>query len=708
MSARDPPPDNPYVSDPDLDFTPVDSLSPDAASEQAEQLREAIRYHDDRYYVAADPVIADRTYDRLFERLEALEAAFDLRTPDSPTRRVGGEPLDELESVDHVAPMLSIDAGDDDAAARAFDERVRRTVADPSYVCEPKFDGLSVEIVYEDGVYERAATRGDGREGDDVTENVATIPSVPLRLSGDPPVHLAVRGEIYMPLPAFHEHNRERLEAGKDAFANPRNAAAGTLRQLDPTVTAQRPLDWFAYDVLSAADGREDFETADASSGPAAGTGLATHADEHAALERWGLPVNDRFDVTDSIEDAIDYRHALLADRDDLPYEIDGAVFKVDDRAACAELGTTARHYRWAFAYKFPARSEETQLRDVVVQVGRTGRLTPVALLDPIDVGGVTVSRASLHNQSEIRAMGVDVGDVVRVQRAGDVIPYVDEVVESNSAGFFELPETCPVCGSPVEFEGPLAYCTGGLSCPAQLIGSVAYYGSDDGLDIEGLGEKTVEEFVAAGLIERDVADLYDLSVADIQALEGWGERSATKLVEEIEGSTSPPLADFLAAIGIPEVGPTLARDLARAFGTLDAVIAADEEDLRAVDGVGETVARRIREFFDNERNRAVIERLRERGVSPQAATTAGGEELAGLTIVFTGSVEGWTRDELQTLVEDHGGSATSSVSGNTDYLVLGENPGQSKQDAAAENAVPTLTPAAFFDWLAERNVDVE
>ena len=708
MSARDPPPDNPYVSDPDLEFASVDSLSPETAKEQAEQLREAIRYHDYRYYVAADPLVADRTYDQLFDRLAALEDAFDLQTPDSPTRRVGGEPLDELESVEHVAPMLSIDAGDDDAAAQAFDDRVRRTVAEPTYVCEPKFDGLSVEIVYEDGVYERAATRGDGREGDDVTENVATIPSVPLRLSGEPPAFLAVRGEIYMPLPAFHEHNRERLEDGKDAFANPRNAAAGTLRQLDPSVTAQRPLDWFAYDILSAADDRESFENADASSGPVAETGLATHADEHEALARWGLPVNDRFAVVDSIEDAIDYRHALLADREDLPYEIDGAVFKVNDRAACADLGTTARHYRWAFAYKFPARSEETQLRDVVVQVGRTGRLTPVALLDPVDVGGVTVSRASLHNQSEIRAMGVDVGDVVRVQRAGDVIPYVDEVVESNAEGCFELPETCPVCGSPVEFEGPLAYCTGGLSCPAQLIGSVAYYGSDDGLDIEGLGEKTVEEFVDRGLIERDVADLYDLSVADLRDLEGWGERSATKLVEEIEASKSPPLADFLAAIGIPEVGPTLARDLAREFGTVEAVMDADEAELRAVDGVGETVARRIREFFDNEGNRAVIERLQARGVSPQSAAESGGDELAGLTIVFTGSVEGWTRDDLQTLVEDHGGSATSSVSGNTDYLVLGENPGQSKQDAATENDVETIGPADFFDLLAERGIEVE
>ena len=705
MSARDSPPDNPYVSNPDLDFAPVDSLSPEAASRQAENLREAIRYHDYRYYVAADPLVSDRTYDTLFERLAALEDAFDLKTPDSPTRRVGGEPLDELETVPHVVPMISIDSGDDDEAAREFDTRVRKTVADPEYVCEPKFDGVSIEVVYEDGVYERAVTRGDGVEGDDVTENVATIPTVPLRLSGDPPAHLSVRGEIYIPLPDFHEYNRDRIERGDDPFANPRNAAAGTLRQLDPSITAERPLDWFAYDVLAASDDREAFENATASSGPAPDTGLVTHADEHAALESWGLPVNERFAVVSDIEGAIEYRDRLLDAREDLPYEIDGVVFKVNDRSACETLGTTARHYRWAFAYKFPARSEETQIRDIVIQVGRTGRLTPVALLDPVDVGGVTVSRASLHNQSEIEALGVDVDDVVQVQRAGDVIPYVNEVVESRSEGVFEFPETCPVCDSAVERDGPRHFCTGGLTCEAQLIGSVAYYGSEDGLDIEGLGEKTVEEFVDKGLIERDVADLYDLTKADLVALEGWGERSATKLLDELEAATSPPLADFLAAIGIPEVGPTLARDLATHFGTLDAVMDAEESELRAVDGVGAAVAERIREFFANEGNQAVIERLRERGVCPQQASDTGSDELDGITVVFTGSVEGYTREELQELVETHGGSATGSVSGNTDYLVVGSNPGQSKQTAAAENDVETLEPEAFFDVLEDRGV---
>ncbi|MFW5921974.1 MAG: NAD-dependent DNA ligase LigA [Halodesulfurarchaeum sp.] len=708
MTPRDPPTDNPYVSDPDLEFEPVESLSEADAAAQAEILREAIRYHDYRYYLEADPVIADRTYDRLFDRLRALEETFGLQTADSPTRRVGGQPLDELETVAHVVPMLSIDAGSDDEAARDFDARVRRTVADPEYVCEPKFDGLSVEIIYEDGVYERATTRGDGQKGDDVTENVATIPTVPLRLAGDPPAHLAVRGEVYIPLSDFHAYNRERVERGEDAFANPRNAAAGTLRQLDPSVTAERPLDWFAYDVLAAGETEAEFEAADASSGPAPSTGLETHADEHRALDSWGLPVNDRFEVVSTIEGAIEYRHRLREAREELDYEIDGVVFKVNDRTACAELGTTARHYRWAFAYKFPARSEETRITDVVVQVGRTGRLTPVALLDPVDVGGVTVSRATLHNQREIEELGVDVGDVVQVQRAGDVIPYVNAVVESRSAGVFEMPDTCPVCDSPVEREGPLHYCTGGLTCQAQLVASVAYFGSEDGLDIEGLGEETAREFVERGLIERDVADLYDLSVADLEALPGWGERSATNLIDELEASKRPPLPDFLAAIGIPEVGPTLARDLARYFGTLDAIVDATEAEFRAVEGIGETVAAKIREFFANEGNAAVIERLRERGVDPEPMADTGGDELAGLTVVFTGRVEGWTRDELQELVETHGGSATSSVSGNTDFLVVGEQPGQSKRDAAAENDVETLEPSAFFAELEARGVRIE
>jgi DNA ligase (NAD+) len=699
------PADNPYVEAPDTDFGPVDDLDAASAREQAADLREAVRYHDYRYYVLDGPIVADRTYDRLFERLLELEDAFDLDGPDSPTRRVGGEPRDELADVEHVAPLLSIDQGDDADDLRAFDERVRRSLDAagfdaPTYVCEPKFDGLSVEVVYVDGRYERAATRGDGEVGEDVTENVRTIPAVPQRLRGDPPEFLAVRGEVYMPRSAFHELNAERVENDREPFANPRNAAAGTLRQLDPAVAASRPLACFFYDVLAAGDA--DPGTVDASRG-GLDAGIESHAAELQRFPEWGLPTADRGAVVEDIEAAVRFREDLLADRDGLDYEVDGVVVKVDDRRACLELGTTARAYRWAFAYKFPARTGTTTVRDVVVQVGRTGRLTPVALLDPVDVGGVTVSRATLHNQSEIATLGVDVGDEVAVKRAGDVIPHVVEVTESHSAGHFALPERCPVCDSAVERDGPRHFCTGGLSCRAQLRRAIQHYGSERGLDIEGLGERAAEQLVDAGLV-GGLADLYALDSDDLCALDGWGETSAENLLAEIDATTEPPLADFVAAIGIPEVGPTVAADLARHFEDFDSLRGADEDALRAVDGVGPAVASRVVTFFEN--NADAVDALREH-VTPQSARDTG-DELAGLTVVFTGSVEGYTRDELAALIEDHGGSATGSVSSNTDYLVVGEDPGRRKREGAAEYGVETLSPAEFFEMLAERGVAVE
>jgi DNA ligase (NAD+) len=693
MATREAPPaDNPYVEEPPTDFDPVEELDAATAREQAAALREALRYHDYRYYVRNDPVIGDRAYDALFSRLRVLEDAFDLDTTDSPTQRVGGEPLDELESVEHVAPMKSIDAASEADAVREFDRRVRDRLADAgyegevAYVCEPKFDGLSVEIVYEDGRYQRAATRGDGRVGEDVTANVRTIGAVPQRLRGDYPDSLAVRGEVYMPRAAFTAYNRERLERGEDAFANPRNAAAGTLRQLDPSVTAERPLSAFFFEILDASD-RPDSNWGDLQ-----------------AFPEWGLPVSGEGERVADIEAAIDYRDRLLDRRDDLDYEIDGVVVKVDDRAACETLGATSRAPRWAVAYKFPARSERTTVTDVVVQVGRTGRLTPVALLDPVEVGGVTVSRASLHNPDQIAELGVNAGDEVHVKRAGDVIPDVTEVLEKHSEGHYEFPDTCPVCASPVERDGPMAYCTGGLACDAQLERAIEHYASRTGLDIEGLGPERLEQLRDAGLV-TDLPDLYDLDADDLAALEGWGETSAENLLAELEASKEPPLDDFLAAIGVPEVGPTTASALARHFETLDAVLDADEDELRAVDDVGEVVASEIRGFFDSEQNRAVIERLRDAGVDPQPAEVDGGDELDGLTFVFTGSLDGYTRSEAQDLVEAHGGSATSSVSGNTDYLVVGESPGTTKRDDADANDVPEIDEDEFEELLAERGV---
>ena len=705
----DPPADNPFVRDPDTDFEAVDAPDEAAAREQVELLREALRYHDHRYYVENDPVIGDRAYDRLFSRLQALEDEFDLATEHSPTQRVGAEPLDELESVEHVAPLLSLDSSGDVDDVREFADRVARETGgeDVQFVCEPKFDGLSVAVTYVDGRLQQAATRGDGETGEDVTENVRTIDSVPLKLRGDPPAFLVVRGEVYMPRDGFTAHNRERVERGDDPFANPRNAAAGSLRQLDPSVTAERPLDCFFYDILAAGD-EEPADGVDASRG-GLDVGLESHWAEHEQLPEWGLKVDHEAERVATIEDAIDYRDRLGERREDLNYEIDGVVVKVDDRRTCLELGTTARHYRWAYAYKFPARDEVTTIEDVVVQVGRTGRLTPVALLDPVDVGGVTVSRASLHNRDEIAAMGVGVGDEVRVQRAGDVIPYVAEVTEHRSEGHFAFPESCPRCGSDVEFDGPNAFCTGGLTCPAQLVRSVEYF--TDVLDVEGVGEEAAEQFVATSVVEDSVADLYDRSVAEFAALEGWGETSAQNLVDELQDARQPPLGEFLAALGIPEVGPTVAEDVAREFGDLDAVLDASEAEFERVDGVGAVVAEHLAEFFENERNREVVARLRDEsrlGEPESVDAEEGGRELEGLTFVFTGSVEGWTRSELQDLVERHGANATGSVSGNTDYLVVGESPGQSKRDAADANDVPRVDPGEFVALLAERGVSVE
>ena len=679
-------PDNPYLRDPDTDFDPVEELTRDEARAQAEALKAAIREHDHRYYVLAAPLVSDRAYDELFARLQDLEAHFDLDTGTSPTRRVGGEPLDELETVEHRAPMLSIEQSTDADAVRAFDRRVREAVGDVDYVCEPKFDGLSVEVVYEDGEYVRAATRGDGERGDDVTEQVRTIRSIPLSLRGDVPDSLAVRGEVFMPKDAFREHNRERVERDEEPFANPRNAAAGTLRQLDPSVVADRPLDCFFYDVLDASEVPES---------------------QSATLDRlreWGLHTNDRVAVVDGIEEAIEYRDALLEAREDLNYEIDGTVIKVDARDARERLGATSRAVRWAFAYKFPPRAEVTRVTDVVVQVGRTGRLTPVALLDPVDVGGVTVSRASLHNPDEIERLGVGVGDEVRVRRAGDVIPEVAEVIEKRAEGTFDFPETCPVCGSPVERDGPLAFCTGGLTCDAQLVRAIVHYGSRTALDIDGLGEERVEQLVDVGVL-TSLPDLYRLSVGDLADLEGWGETSARNLIDAVDATRSPPLADFLVALGIPEVGGSTARNLARELGTLDAVMDASEAELQAVADVGPTVARHIHEFFANERNRAVVEELRDVGVAPEPVDTDAGDALDGLTFVFTGSLS-VTRGDAQELIERHGATATGSVSGNTDFLVVGENPGRTKRDDADAHDVPTLDEAAFADLLDEHGIE--
>lgn len=689
------PPDNPYVRDPPTDFSPLSALSKAEAAAEAKELREAIRYHDYRYYVENDPVIADRVYDELFDRLCALEEAFDLQTPDSPTRRIGGEPVDALPEVEHVRTMRSIDASVESADVREWASRTREKLGtDPTFLCEPKFDGLSIEVIYEDGEYTRAATRGDGEVGDDVTENVRTIPAVPSRLRGDHPEFCAVRGEVYMPRDGFTRLNRERTEAGEDAFANPRNAAAGTLRQLDPGVVANRPLSVFFFDLLAIGDDQEWFRD-----------DLPTHSAVRERFTDWGLRVYDGWETVDTIEAALEYRDQLEGRREELNYEIDGVVITVDDRATCQDLGATSRAYRWRYAYKFPARTETTTIQDITVQVGRTGRLTPVALLDPVDVGGVTVSRASLHNPDQIQELGVGVGDEVAIERAGDVIPQVIEVVEDSGTAY-SFPETCPICDSPVTRDGPMAFCSGGMACPRQLERAIEHFASRDALDIEGIGEKTAAQLVDAGLIEHGLADLYTLDRSSLQQLEGWGETMAENVRAEIQASTEPPLADFIAALGIPGVGSTVARDLAGAFGTLDGLLNATESDLQAVDGVGPETANQVRTFLTADRNRREINRLRELGVYPQPVDKPK-DTLSDLTFVFTGGLDSMTRTEATELVERHGGRVTSSVSGRTDFLVVGEDPGRTKRDDAAANDVQEIDEAAFLNLLDEHGIEV-
>jgi DNA ligase (NAD+) len=639
-------------------------------------LREAIDYHDYRYYTLNDPLVADHAYDRLFERLVDLEETFELDRAGSPTLRVGGPTLDELATVEHVRPMLSLNASEEAEDVRSWARTVQREVADQRFSCEPKFDGFSVEIVYEEGRIARAVTRGDGRRGEDVTENVLTIGQLPTRIP-QAPERLAVRGEVYMPKDAFQRLNRRRVEQGKDPFANPRNAAAGTVRMLDPSTVAKRPLRVFAFDILATT--AED---------------PATQSEAIERLRGYGFPVSDRYDVVDDVEAFVAYRDELAADREALAFEVDGAIAKVDDRSVWGELGTTARHPRWAFAYKFPPKTGTTRVQAITVQVGRTGQLAPVALLDPVTVQGVTISRASLHNEAQIRELGVGGGAEVTVERAGDVIPQVKEVVEPGE-GTFAMPETCPVCGSEVVEEGPQHFCTGGLACPAQLRGRLEHFGSREAMDIEGLGERTAHLLVEEGLVE-DLVDLYRLEVEDLVAHDRYAEKSARNLVDEIEASEDVDLASFLYALGIRHVGRDMARRLARGF-TLAELVEADEDQLQQVDGWGRRVAASNRGFFDG-RGREPVVALLAVGVQPRREH-GGGDELAGLTLVFTGSLDAYTRQEATELVEDHGARVTSSVSSNTDYVIVGDDPG-SKLDEAEERGVPVLDEQAFADEL--------
>ena len=682
---------------PDLDLEAIDAEP--AAAEAAEQLRAALRHHNYRYYVLDAPVVSDAEYDRLFRQLQALEAEYPgLQTPDSPTHQVGGPVRDELGTVTHPAPMLSLKAVYEEDEVRNFAETCREELGRDAvtYTAEPKFDGLAVELIYEDGRLVQGATRGDGETGEEITANVKTIKGVPLRLRDDArpvPDRLVVRGEAYMRKDEFNAFNRRREEAGKKVFANPRNAAAGSLRQLDSNITARRPLRIYFYEIAPV-DGRD----------------FATHAEVLEALPEWGLRVcEDHIRRCDGIDAALDHHAALVDRRDDLPYEIDGLVIKVNDFDGHETLGVRDRDPRWAAAYKFPPRRATTSIEDLFVQVGRTGRITPVAVLAPVEVGGVEVTRASLHNQNEIDRKDIRIGDTVLIERAGDVIPQVVTVIEDERDGTetpYHIPDTCPVCGAEVVLsdDKKQAFCTGGMTCPAQFRERLKHYASRTATDIEGLGDKRAEQLIDAGLIQT-ISDLYELEKDDLLQLERYADKSAQNLLDEIAASLEQDLDRFLYALGIPLVGSATARLLAQHFASLDEVMAADEDALTAIDDIGPEVAHSIVTFFADDDNRRVIDDIRDAGLTLTNPYAADAAPLAGLTFVFTGSLDDWTRSAVQRFVEQHGANATSSVSGNTDYVVAGPGAG-SKRDEAEERDIPVLDEDAFHELLRERGLD--
>jgi DNA ligase (NAD+) len=669
---------------------------PEQIRKRVQELREEIELHNYRYYVLDAPTIPDSEFDRLFRELQELEAQHpELVTPDSPTRRVGAGPLDEFPAVSHATPMLSLNNAFDEAEVAAFDRRVREGLGleRVEYSVEPKFDGLAVGLTYEKGVFARGATRGDGYTGEDVTQNLRTIQAIPLRLATPhPPRLLEVRGEVIMLKRDFLRLNRAQRECGEKEFVNPRNAAAGALRQLDPRITAGRRLTFFAY-AIGGAEGGE------------------VPRDRHSRLldylEKLHFPVAPERGVAKGVEELLRYYREVGARREQLPYDIDGVVYKVDDLRAQAELGFVSRAPRFAVAHKFPAEEAVTELLDIDVQVGRTGALTPVARLKPVFVGGVTVTNATLHNEEEVRRKDVWRRDRVVVRRAGDVIPEVVRVAQPgprDKPDWFRMPEKCPVCHSRVERleEEAVHRCTAGLFCPAQRKQALLHFASRRAMDIEGLGEKLVDQLVDTGLVSTP-ADLYRLGLEDLANLERMAEKSASNLLSAIEGSKHPPLARLVFALGIRNVGEATARDLARHFGTLDALMHADEAALLEVRDVGPVVAASIAGFFAEPHNREVIRELRRRGVQPQEAVPARAAHgpAAGKTFVLTGTLPNYSRDQARALIESAGGKVAGSVSKKTDYVVAGADPG-SKYDKARELGVEILDEDGLKRLLGE------
>ena len=685
------------MSTPDL-FDEAGLSDPVIPSERAAELRAILHHHAHRYYVLDEPEIPDAEYDRLFRELQAIEEAHpELLTPDSPTQRVGGKILDGLVPVRHAVPMLSIQTETDttSAGAQAFDNRVRRELglsddAPPiEYAAELKFDGLAINLRYEQGVLVLAATRGDGETGEDVTQNIRAIGQIPLRLIGSSPEVLEVRGEVYMRRDDFERLNERQRVKGEKTFINPRNTAAGAVRQLDSSITAQRPLSFFAYGLGEV----RGWDTP------------ATHSGVLDALSAMGLPVCPDRCVAAGSAGLVAFHQQIEGRRDQLPFDIDGVVYKVNSLALQRELGFKTREPRWAVAHKYPAQEQLTQVLGIDVQVGRTGKLTPVAKLAPVFVGGVTVTNATLHNEDETRRKDVRVGDTVIVRRAGDVIPEVVAVLPDRrpeGAQVFSMPGTCPVCGSAaVREEGEVDFrCTGGLYCGAQRKQAILHFAQRRAVDIEGLGDKLVEQLVDAGVV-KTLPDLYRLGVMALANLDRMAEKSARNVLEALEKSKQTTLPRFLFGLGIRHVGEATAKDLARHFGNLDAIMNASVNQLLAVNDVGPTVAQSIRTFFDQPHNREVVEQLRACGVHWEegAPLDAASLHLAGKTFVLTGTFPTLRREEAKALLEASGAKVAGSVSKKTDYVVAGEEAG-SKLDKARELGVAVIDEAGMLALL--------
>lgn len=672
--------------------------SQDEIKARIDALRDQIRFHNYRYYALDEPVISDAEYDMLFRELVALETAHpEFLSPDSPTQRVGFPPLEKFSPFQHTVPMLSLENAMSEAEVLEFDRRVRKllkTDKEIRYVAEHKMDGLAVELVYENGKLTRAGTRGDGYTGEDVTPNIKTIRAIPWQLFSPPyghpvPGRLDVRGEVYMEKGDFLALNRSREEAGEPLFANPRNAAAGSLRQLDSTITAGRSLKAYFYGV-----------------GFVEGHAFQSQWETLQTIRQWGLPVNPRSVLCERIEEAVAYFNKLAEERERLPYETDGVVIKVDSLEWQRRLGEKSRSPRWAIAYKFHPYEAQTKIKDILVQVGRTGVLTPVAVLEPASIGGVTVRRATLHNQDEIDRKDIRLGDTVIVRRAGDVIPEVVEVLSSKRIGEvapFRMPSECPSCHEEVvRLPGESVHRCLNRNCPAQIKASIWHFASRDAMDIEGLGRKVVSLLVDRGLI-RSVADLYRLRVEDLENLPGFGKKSARNLVSAIEASKATTLGDFLFALGIYHVGRHMADVLADHFGSLAGIMGATAEDLQGIHGVGEKVAFSVADFFQLPANRKLIDDLLALGVNIETPgeKSRGEEDLfwRGKTVVFTGTLASMTRQEATALVEQRGAKVTNSVSKNTDFVIVGEDAG-SKLEKAQKLGVAVLSEDKFLEHL--------